>query len=379
VPDEAALIEDIVADPDDDRPRLVYADLLQQQGKPLGEFIAVQCELARARAADDDKRATKLAKRERKLLDENELRWVFTARELLPRAMQFRRGFLEVVRLEDAQELAKAMPRLRPHAPVLRAIEARGRIGAVGHWDLWQIDEVIAHAAIHGDDVKAIAYAERSRLRKLSCLGGGMGDAALVGLVELPQPLVRLEFCLDARPTKRMPILTRLAAAPAREGLQELRVRMPASTADVVAAVARLRGLHTLGVVEHDPDRVAITALVSAVPSLSSFELDRGRGDQLDLAAIVRALPKLRHLRLANLGLTDRQVTALAELPELAQLVRLDLRGNQLAGPGLVAIAESPHAINVRKLWIGGNPLVEPHKAALRESPLADRAQITVR
>ena len=43
-----ALLADILASPDDDTPRLVYADWLMDNGDPLrGEFIALQCQLAR--------------------------------------------------------------------------------------------------------------------------------------------------------------------------------------------------------------------------------------------------------------------------------------------------------------------------------------------
>jgi uncharacterized protein (TIGR02996 family) len=67
VSDQAALIAAIQAEPDDDRVRMVYADVLQQQGDPRGELIAVQVQLAQARAAYDDKLAAKLAKREHQL------------------------------------------------------------------------------------------------------------------------------------------------------------------------------------------------------------------------------------------------------------------------------------------------------------------------
>ncbi|HVK16992.1 MAG TPA: TIGR02996 domain-containing protein [Fimbriiglobus sp.] len=45
--DERALIQAIIAAPDDDLPRLVYADWLEEHGRPeRAEFIRVQCELA---------------------------------------------------------------------------------------------------------------------------------------------------------------------------------------------------------------------------------------------------------------------------------------------------------------------------------------------
>lgn len=41
--DEAILLEAILADPDNDTVRLVYADWLEERGDPKGEFIRLQC------------------------------------------------------------------------------------------------------------------------------------------------------------------------------------------------------------------------------------------------------------------------------------------------------------------------------------------------
>lgn len=45
-------IQTIIASPDDDIPRLVYADWLDEQADPRGEFIRIQCELAKMPEAD---------------------------------------------------------------------------------------------------------------------------------------------------------------------------------------------------------------------------------------------------------------------------------------------------------------------------------------
>ena len=55
---EAAFLQDIIASPEDDVPRLVYADWLQEHGQAdRAEFIRVQCALART-AAGDNRRAS---------------------------------------------------------------------------------------------------------------------------------------------------------------------------------------------------------------------------------------------------------------------------------------------------------------------------------
>ncbi len=44
--DQAAFLAAIMANPDSDLERLIYADYLDERGDPRGEFIRVQCELA---------------------------------------------------------------------------------------------------------------------------------------------------------------------------------------------------------------------------------------------------------------------------------------------------------------------------------------------
>jgi uncharacterized protein (TIGR02996 family) len=49
---EDAFLRAIAESPDDDAPRLIYADWLDERGDPRGEFIRVQCELARMPPGD---------------------------------------------------------------------------------------------------------------------------------------------------------------------------------------------------------------------------------------------------------------------------------------------------------------------------------------
>jgi uncharacterized protein (TIGR02996 family) len=67
-----ALLAEILANPDDDAPRLVYADWLTQREDPRGEFITIQCELARTR----DAAPASLREREAALLKKHKKAWV---------------------------------------------------------------------------------------------------------------------------------------------------------------------------------------------------------------------------------------------------------------------------------------------------------------
>jgi uncharacterized protein (TIGR02996 family) len=95
-----AFLDDIIDHPDDDTPRLVYADWLDEHGEPdRAEFIRVQCEMAKENL--DPKRGRELRKRAAALLKEHEGRWApVTPRAAVPGGWpkpprsNWRRGFL---------------------------------------------------------------------------------------------------------------------------------------------------------------------------------------------------------------------------------------------------------------------------------------------
>jgi uncharacterized protein (TIGR02996 family) len=100
-----AFLRDIIANPDDDTPRLIYADWLEDQSDPRGEFIHVQCLLADL--AVEDPRRPALQARERELLARHQDQWLGPLRPLLS-GWTFRRGFLDAVSVPAATYLAHA-------------------------------------------------------------------------------------------------------------------------------------------------------------------------------------------------------------------------------------------------------------------------------
>ena len=82
------LLAAVLAHPDDDHTRSVYADALQERGDPRGEFIALQL------AKTDEKR-------QRKLLDEHGRDWIAPLDAAIkPDSIRFARGFLDACRVE---------------------------------------------------------------------------------------------------------------------------------------------------------------------------------------------------------------------------------------------------------------------------------------
>src|SRR5262249_5473597 len=112
---DEAFLEDIAEHPDDDAPRLIYADWLDDHGDPArAEFIRVQCELERT--AEGEPRGEDVIRREQHLMDEPVQEW--TA-EVAPNVTGcwFRRGLLQLVSIEPRSFVEHAA-KLFQHSPV---------------------------------------------------------------------------------------------------------------------------------------------------------------------------------------------------------------------------------------------------------------------
>src|SRR3954452_8559701 len=97
---DEGFLEAILEIPDDDTPRLAYADWLEGRGDPRGEFIRVQIDLERL-PPNDPGRET-LEQRERAISDKYAREWAEPLRHLITE-WTFRRGFIE--RVETSLEV----------------------------------------------------------------------------------------------------------------------------------------------------------------------------------------------------------------------------------------------------------------------------------
>lgn len=114
-----ALLAECVANPDDDGPRLVWADSV---GGERGELVVVQCDLARDRLPREARDARK--RRERELLDRYAIEWAGEAAWIADR-WSFRRGFVETATLDITK--LDDLPKLRAAAPLLGTLSIHGR------------------------------------------------------------------------------------------------------------------------------------------------------------------------------------------------------------------------------------------------------------
>lgn len=142
MPPEDAFLRAILADPDDDAPRLIYADWLDENGdSDRAEFIRLQ--IALAAGAKGDPRRPELTRRERQLLGAHGREW---AAPVAGKGLSwtFRRGFIEGVNvaaptfLSRAADLFAAAPirhvrlvSIGPNAPRLAACPALARVASL--------------------------------------------------------------------------------------------------------------------------------------------------------------------------------------------------------------------------------------------------------
>ncbi len=107
---------EIVENPEDDVPRLVFADGLCDAGDPRGEFIHLQCRLKKM-AWEDDERAALVAK-ESELLRRFKHIWISEFEDLKVSDFVFERGFIRGVEI-TANQLIKSPKKLFDRLPLV--------------------------------------------------------------------------------------------------------------------------------------------------------------------------------------------------------------------------------------------------------------------
>ncbi len=185
---ERGLLEDVLAHPKEDGPRLVYADWCEENGDlDRAEFVRVQVELAKLPQGDG--RCRSLKARERELLARHKAPWCERLPEWARRDCLFRRGFVAAVRATAADFLRDAGQLLR-EAP-LEALRLRKE-----GWED-QADSLAAYMGFDSidpfreglGDVRARGLAASPHLANLSHLdlrGNGIGDAGARELAASP-------------------------------------------------------------------------------------------------------------------------------------------------------------------------------------------------
>jgi len=345
---EAVFLERICADPEDDGPRLVFADWLDERNDPRGEFIRVQ--VALARTAADDPRARDLRDREATLLARYQAPWSDRLRGMAPWT-EFRRGFIETVNVEARVFLRRAGELFRL-APVRHV-----RFLDVGS----TLDRLMQSPHI-------------ARLSALTIYAQHIDERLTRALVESPH-LGGLRSLIIGRNRVGDRGAERLAWSPRFSSLATLDLSDNALGDTGVRAIAdstNLSGLVSLELRRNELSRFGLGALCGS-PALSRLRhlglaLNHVRAPQ-NWSPPPAGAVALESLDLSENGLTPDAVVTLTMLPGLAQLARLDLGHNEVGNAGAVTLAGWPAAAALRVLRLSNNRIGDEGARALARSP----------
>jgi uncharacterized protein (TIGR02996 family) len=183
---EDAFLQDVLANPDDDTPRLIFADWLDDHGEPeRAEFIRIQVRLARWEV-DTQAQADELRARVRALLAEHDEEWAGPVVGGLANGWVFHRGFIEELTIEAgtlhdyAADLFAAAPLRR-----LRLLEARDHLADLVANPLLLRLEALDLTHNHIGDSGAAVLALARFLAPLSDLGLRANGIGLEGVQAL--------------------------------------------------------------------------------------------------------------------------------------------------------------------------------------------------
>jgi uncharacterized protein (TIGR02996 family) len=189
-------VQAILDDPDDDAPRLIYADWLDEHGDPArAEFIRVQIALARRRPGA---LIAELSARERELLAAHQNEWAAPVRDLVPCSdCRFHRGFIEEIEvgiqklLACADDLFQRVPlrrlnlMLTPRENWEKVYEVRLLVECPALTRLVNLD--LSGNGIGSDGVQALAVSPYlTRLTTLNLSQCRIGDRGARALAESP-------------------------------------------------------------------------------------------------------------------------------------------------------------------------------------------------
>ena len=362
--------------PEDDAPRLIFADWLDESGEcGRAEFIRVQ--IALAKLPTHDRRRPDLANGERRLLSRYAEEWAKPYAGLATGPV-FRRGFVEEAKVTARQFLAQA-PALFRAGPLrhLHILDVGSHLRALVHSPHLANLTGLTIYAQHLGPALARALADSPHLdglRRLVVARNEMGDLGVEHLVLAPG-LASLEE-LDLGENEIGQVGARLLARCPRFGkLTALRLAgnaigpLGAETLAASDSIPKLAHFGLRGTRLGGPR----SPLIESSRLLRFGALDLGENGLT--AETLRPLLEtvhpigLRELDLGHNDLGDAGAERLAQAPALGGLRVLKLTNNQIGDDGLRALAASPHLRRLVHLEVGNNPVGDAGVRALIDSP----------
>jgi uncharacterized protein (TIGR02996 family) len=348
-----ALLAAVCEQPDDDVPRLVFADWCEENGQPeRAEFIRVQCRIAQL-AEHEPERET-LGARELALWKAHFLVWLKEVPAWARPKVGVSRGFVAELECTPAQFF---------------------NVSRAGAWKLIPLEWAKVHTSM--DCVgEVLAPLPRTRVTTLTAHFAGSGKFFRVG-----RPLADCPALAQLRKLEIAGMIggdeaAILAGSPHLANLTSLGLEAVFLGAQGMAALAgspylaKLRTL-TLDCCQLGEPEMQALAESPGFPALEEVSLSHNalRNGGVCLLMDWPSLGGLRRLALNKAGVGTEAARTLAASPRLSNLLRLELYNNYLDDEGVRALASSPHLARLVWLDLGNNPISDAGALALARSP----------
>jgi uncharacterized protein (TIGR02996 family) len=381
---EQAFLQAIRETPDDDAPRLIYADWLEEQGGAArtarAAFIRIQCRLAEL--PDDDPACDALEDEAADLLAEYEGEWTQPLYGVADDWL-FSRGFVERITIGTPKFLTHAehLFDFTPLRSLHILIHPRDvpHLAACSHL---QGIETLDFSGCHLNDralQQLLTSPHLERLTALNLSGNGINTPGIRALVRSPlfARLRRLDLSRNFGVGDNAVIM--LSDAWQAENLQALNLAGTNTNVDSfyrLFASTRLRrltelnfsGVRAIPAQLYYPPRTLMedSKLLGQLRSLDLSESSVPMIWPGLLSLLIR--PNLRQLSLRSIGADSTLAERLADAYDWANLTALDLRANHLGAAGVQALAESPRLASLTQLNVSRNNIRDAGAKALAAS-----------
>ncbi|MBL8950491.1 MAG: TIGR02996 domain-containing protein [Myxococcaceae bacterium] len=354
-PTERHLLDAVLAAPDDDGPRLVYADWLNARGDPRGELIVLQCALER-----DDLTApehVRVRSNQSRLFKAHLDLWERPLRALRDGRYTFRRGFAHHARLTGAAPLA--LEALHEVAPLLRHFTiAADRLAELMASD-WVEGLQLENGLV---DLQSVVRSLRlPRLRRLRLPAGLWEPADVEQLAAIDRPLEYLSLDFDQRSGAAHHGALKLGLSR-RARLRALRIEGARGLGSVTVS-----GLEELELVRCEMTQADVLAMAPSLVKLEITESDLRRGRaRFDPVAFLEVAPRLTSLRIEGAALDDAGLARLVSSPQASRLKHLHLARNALTDVGARALLGTEFLFGLRSLNLDVSSLTTAAKKRVR-------------
>jgi uncharacterized protein (TIGR02996 family) len=324
---------DIVANIDEDTPRLVYADWLAENGQDeRAEFIRVQIERARRPAWDAAQ--VRLRLREQELLKLHGEEWLAELPSIEGAKWEgFRRGIVAEVSFASFKAMRQSAHACRAVAPV-EAITVR--------WPRRR--------------EAALDSAPIAELRELSLTGTPGSQTEVARLADSPQLATLRSLTARGLWVEGLGVLV---ASPHLTTLKAL--RLPSSNLGSAGIVALMGAASLQALEELDLSGRSLSEVYREDPIL--------RAPGMEALALWRGLKTVRALTVSHNDVGRPGLRALLRSPHAGALEALALRGARLDGQAMAEFADAPAAPRLEELDLGENVLKDPGAAYVATAP----------